>query len=89
MVVVPTLLLNEKQVRETVEELEVRYVGNMSANLHFALLTDLGDSAEQPREDDPLVDLCGGLVAELNRKYARKRYGRFRDVPSPSCLQPS
>jgi hypothetical protein len=77
MVVVPTLLLNEKQVRETVEELEVRYVGNMSANLHFALLTDLGDSTEQPREDDPLVDLCGGLVGELNRKYAGKGTGGF------------
>ena len=46
MVVVPTLLLNEKQVRQLVSDLEVRYLGNMSANLHFALLTDLPDSDE-------------------------------------------
>ncbi len=31
MVAVPTLLLNEKQVRRLVEELEVRYLGNASA----------------------------------------------------------
>ncbi len=77
MVVVPTLLLNEKQVRETVQELEVRFIGNMTPNVHFALLTDLPDSAEQPREDDPLVELCGGLIKELNRKYSGKGAGTF------------
>jgi cyclic beta-1,2-glucan synthetase len=77
MVVVPTLLLNKNQVRELVKELEVRYVGNMSANLHFALLTDLADSAEQPREDHPLVDYCGELIRELNRKYAVSGAGTF------------
>ena len=34
----------------------MRYLGNMSRNLHFALLTDLPDSAETPNEDDPLVE---------------------------------
>jgi cyclic beta-1,2-glucan synthetase len=77
MVVVPTLLLNERQVRQLVKELEVRYVANMSANLHFALLTDLADSAEQPCEDDPLVELCGELIRELNRKYAGNGAGTF------------
>jgi cyclic beta-1,2-glucan synthetase len=77
MVVVPTLLFNETQVRQLVRELEVRYVGNMSANVHFALLTDLPDSAEQPREDDPLVDLCGDLIRGLNQKYAGKGGGTF------------
>lgn len=77
MVVVPTLLLNQNQVRQIVKGLEVRYVANRSANLHFALLTDLADSAEQPREDDPLVGLCGELIQELNRKYAGNGYGTF------------
>lgn len=72
MIVVPTLLLNEKQVRHLVKRLEVRYVANRGSNLHFALLTDLADSVEQPREDDPLVELCGQLIRELNRKYAAK-----------------
>jgi cyclic beta-1,2-glucan synthetase len=77
MVVVPTLLLNEAQVRQLVRSLEVRYVANRGANLHFALLTDLADAAEQPREDDPLVELCGGLIRDLNRKYAGRGTGAF------------
>jgi hypothetical protein len=77
VVVVPTLLLNEKQVRRLVNDLEVRYVGNMSANLHFALLTDLPDSASRPSEDDPLVYLCGELIRGLNDKYRENGAGRF------------
>ncbi len=77
MVVVPTLLLNEKQVRRLVNDLEVRYVGNMSANLHFALLTDLPDSASRPSEDDPLVYLCGELIRGLNDKYRGNGAGTF------------
>ena len=77
MVVVPTLLLDEKQVRQLVGDLEVRYLGNMSANLHFALLTDLPDSAKQPREDDPVVELCGQLIRDLNEKYRHSGAGTF------------
>ncbi|HLI63437.1 MAG TPA: hypothetical protein VKV05_08550, partial [Terriglobales bacterium] len=77
MVAVPTLLLNEKQVRRLVEDLEVRYLGNASGNLHFALLTDMPDSAETPNEDDPLVDLCARLIRELNQKYADDGFGSF------------
>ena len=77
MVAVPTLLLHEKQVRRLVEELEVRYLGNMSRNLHFALLTDLPDSAETPNEDNPLVELCEKLIADLNKKYAANGLGSF------------
>jgi cyclic beta-1,2-glucan synthetase len=77
MVVVPTLLLDEKQVRQLVGDLEVRYLGNMSANLHFALLTDLPDSEEQPRDDESIVGLCGQLIRELNEKYAGNGRGTF------------
>ena len=77
VVVVPTLLLNEQQVRRLISDLEVRYVGNMSRNLHFALLTDLPDSASRPREDDPLVYLCGELIRGLNGKYRGNGAGSF------------
>jgi hypothetical protein len=77
MVVVPALLLNEKQVRQLVHDLEVRYVGNLSPNLHFAVLTDLPDSTEQPLESDPRVELCAQLVRELNEKYAGNGAGSF------------
>jgi hypothetical protein len=77
VVVVPTLLLNEKQVRRLANDLEVRYVGNMSANLHFALLTDLPDSTSPPREDDSLVYLCGELIRGLNGTYRGNGAGTF------------
>ncbi len=77
MVVIPTLLLSEKQVHHLVDDLEVRYLGNSSRNLHFALLTDMPDSAEAPNEEDPLVALCGKLIEDLNRKYAGEGLGSF------------
>ncbi|MEO8727464.1 MAG: glucoamylase family protein [Acidobacteriaceae bacterium] len=73
MVVVPTLLLNQKQVQTLVEDLEVRYLGNADRNVHFALLTDLADSVEAPNEDSPLVEQCSSLVRELNQKYGGRR----------------
>ena len=77
MVVVPTLLLNEKQVRRLVEDLEVRYLGNAGPNLHYALLTDMADSEETPNEEDPLVELAASLINELNDKYAADDMGTF------------
>ena len=71
LVAVPALLLNEKQTRKLVNDIEVRYLGNRDNNLHFALLTDLPDSVEEPRESDahPLVELAAQLILDLNRKY--------------------
>lgn len=77
LVAIPSLLLNEKQVHGLVEDLEVRFLGNHDPNLHFGLLTDLPDSHEPGREDNPLVDLCAELIHELNEKYAGQRMGSF------------
>ena len=77
LVAVPALLLNEKQVRRLAQNLEVRYLGNHDSNLHFALLTDLPDSAVPSHEDDPLVDLCADLIKQLNEKYAGQKQGSF------------
>jgi hypothetical protein len=80
MVAVPTLLLNENQVRDLVQELEVRCLANPDPNLHFALLTDLPDSVSRPREKDidPLVLLAVRLINELNDRYkSHKKFGRF------------
>ena len=77
LVAVPTLLLNEKQVRTLVEDLEVRFLGNHDPNIHFALLSDLADSDQPAPEDSPLVDLCSSLIRELNEKYAGQGMGSF------------
>lgn len=79
LVAVPSLLLNEKQVRELVYELEVRYVANRDPNLHFALVTDLQDSVSKPRENDgdPLVELAVQLISDLNARYHSRKSGTF------------
>src|SRR5215470_6526420 len=77
MIAVPSLLLNENQVRGLVENLEVRFLGNHDPNIHFALLTDLPDTREPAREDSPLIDLCSDLIRELNDKYTSRAEGSF------------
>lgn len=80
LVAVPTLLMNEKQVRELVADLEIRFLANPDPNLHFGLLTDLPDSVSRPRENDtdPMVDLAVALINDLNRRYpASSKYGSF------------
>ncbi|HEY3971796.1 MAG TPA: glucoamylase family protein [Candidatus Sulfotelmatobacter sp.] len=77
LVVIPTLLLNEKQVRALAEDLEVRFLGNHDPNIHFAILSDLPDSYHLDREDSPLIDLCSSLIRELNEKYKGQGKGAF------------
>ncbi len=79
LVAVPTLLMNEKQLREMVERLEVHFLANPDPNLHFCLLTDLPDSVTSPRDRDtnPLVDLAVKLIDELNHRYRNGPHGSF------------
>ena len=79
LVAVPTLLLNEGQVRGLVADLEVRFLANRDPNLHFALLTDLADSVSKPHFNDshPLVELATHLIDDLNAKYAGGKDGGF------------
>jgi cyclic beta-1,2-glucan synthetase len=78
-VVVPTLLLNEKQVRELFDELEARYLSNQDPNIHFGLLTDLPDALARPQDEsrDPLVALAIRMMDDLNAKYSREKGGSF------------
>jgi cyclic beta-1,2-glucan synthetase len=78
-VVVPTLLLDEKQVRELCDELEARYLSNQDPNIHFGLLSDLPDAAARPLDEDrnPLIKLAVHYIDGLNEKYAHARGGSF------------
>ena len=78
VVAVPTLLSSEEQVRHAVRGLEIRFLANRDANLHFALLTDSLDSTQQfDDKDDALDALCSDLIEKLNRKYAHEQKGTF------------
>ncbi len=79
LVAVPSLLLNEEQVRDLFNSLEVRYLANRDPHLHFALLTDLPDSVSKPHDKDshPLVELAVDLTNSLNRRYGGSGDGGF------------
>ncbi len=77
MVAIPTLLINDKQIRQLVEDLEIRYLVNRDPNIFYALLTDLPDSAEPAGETDRRVDLAIQLIDQLNARYAEEPYGGF------------
>ncbi len=77
LAVVPSMLLNENEVRHIVESLEVRYLGNRDPNLQFALLTDSPDASEHADDQHGLVELCSSLIDQLNAKYAGDGQGGF------------
>lgn len=77
IVAIPTLLINEKQIRRLLDDLEVRYLVNRDPNIFYALLTDLPDTAEPAMEQDPRIELAVRLIQDLNRKYADEPYGGF------------
>ncbi len=71
LVIVPTMLTSARSVEDLVEALEVRFLGNRDAHLHFGLLTDFPDAPEESLPaDEPLLALVGARIDELNRKYA-------------------
>src|SRR5215471_12189815 len=69
VVAVPTLLLNEAQVRDLVLDLEIRFLANRAPQIHFALLPDFPDGDRLFDERDRLVDVCRELIEGLNRRY--------------------
>ncbi|MGA7578218.1 MAG: glucoamylase family protein [Desulfobaccales bacterium] len=70
LVVVPTMLTSPQNIAALIEALEVRFLANRDANLHFGLLTDFRDAhAETLLEDEPLVRLARQGIEELNAKY--------------------
>ncbi|NLC69610.1 MAG: glycosyl transferase, partial [Clostridiaceae bacterium] len=72
MVIVPTLLPNEKRVRELLEQLEVHYHANRENNVYFALVGDFKDAASKNLpEDEKIIDIAIKGITELNRRYAK------------------
>ena len=70
VVAVPTLFPSVEVVREQLEHLEVQYLANREANLHFVILSDFTDAAAEhvPGDDAILAAAVEGIEA-LNRTY--------------------
>jgi cyclic beta-1,2-glucan synthetase len=78
LVVVPTLLISHQNVEDLAEALEVRFLSNRHANLHFGLLTDFRDASEEVMpEDEALLLLARQRIEELNKKYSDANSGKF------------
>lgn len=78
LVVVPTMLLNQQNIEDLIKALEVRYLANEDAYLHFGLLTDFRDAAtETLPEDESLLLLTSQKIAELNEQYPNPDYDIF------------
>jgi cyclic beta-1,2-glucan synthetase len=89
LVVVPSMLSNARGVAALIEGLEVRFLGNRSAHLHFALLTDLLDSTEQHLPADAaLVAQAEAGIAGLNARYADAQGDLFFLFHRPRAWNP-
>nr|WP_242518249.1 MULTISPECIES: glucoamylase family protein [Thiorhodovibrio] len=70
LVVIPTLLGDARGIETLLEALEVRFLANRDAHLHFGLLTDLHDAPNATLPDDQaLIDQAARGIVALNAKY--------------------
>ena len=78
LVVVPTMLTSATDIEHLLEGIEVRYLANRDRCLHFALVTDFTDAAEETLPGDAeLVGLARAGVERLGAKYAHDRADVF------------
>ena len=78
MVVVPALIDTEDHVQSLVDDLEVRFLANRDAHLHFALLTDFRDGrSRNEADDDMLIGAARQAIERLNARYGADRFFLF------------
>ncbi|MFZ3089406.1 MAG: glucoamylase family protein, partial [Nitrospirota bacterium] len=78
LVAVPTMLISAQNIEDLIEALEVRFLANRDDSLHFGLLTDFRDAAEEMLpEDEPLLLLARQRIEELNGKYRTAKDDTF------------
>ena len=89
LVVVPAMLGSAHDIDELVDALEVRFLGNRDAHLHFALLTDFVDAASQALDTDAgLLEHARERIERLNAAYSDPRVDRFFLFHRPRRLNP-
>src|ERR1041385_7302205 len=77
-VVIPTLFGNVDAVADALETIEVQYLANREAHLHFAILSDYTDADEPTKPgDDGILRAAVAGVNELNERYAPETRDAF------------
>lgn len=70
IVIVPSMISSEKNIKKLIEKLEVSYLGNKEDNVYFAILGDFQDCEhETTRNDKNLNDFALKEIEKLNKKY--------------------
>ena len=70
IVIVPSMITSEENIKKLVEKLEVSYLGNKEENVYFAILGDFQDCEhETTRNDKNLNDFALKQIKKLNKKY--------------------
>ncbi|MEW6334209.1 MAG: cyclic beta 1-2 glucan synthetase, partial [Thermodesulfobacteriota bacterium] len=78
LVVVPTMLVDEQYIEDLIESIEVHFLANRDANLHFGLLTDFRDAQEEALPgDELLLQLARQKIDALNARYGDSRGDTF------------
>ncbi len=77
-VVIPTLFDSVEAVREALDNLEVQFLANREAHLHFAVLSDFTDAPTETHADDAaIVAAAAEGVRTLNARYAGSEQDAF------------
>ncbi|MDA8220807.1 MAG: glycosyl transferase family 36 [Desulfitobacterium hafniense] len=70
MVVIPTFLSSETDVRKLFNQIEVHHLANQDPHIHFAILGDFRDASEETLpQDDEILQSAHRALEYLNRKY--------------------
>lgn len=78
LVIIPTMLTSLKNIEDSIDALEVRFLANRVDHLHFGLLTDYRDAFEETLpEDEALLSLARQKIEELNKKYKNSESETF------------
>lgn len=78
MVVIPTILTDEKVANELLEKLEIYNLANQDENIFFALLSDFADASEKEMPNDSaILELVQQKIIELNNKYQKNSSQKF------------
>ncbi len=89
MVVVPTLLTTLDGVDRLIETIEIHHLSNRDKRLHFALLTDFRDAAEESLPGDAaLLQRARTGIEMLNRKYLSPALDLFYLLHRPRRWNP-
>ena len=78
LTVIPTMLTGARAVDALLEGIEVCYLGNVDANVEFALLTDFPDADRETLPGDAaLLAQAAEGIEKLNGKYRAQKDGIF------------